>query len=280
MSTASGLSSENLATNLLAAKGGGLQSFFTPQCIAVIGASDKAGSIGRTLVWNLISSPFGGTVFPVNPTRPRVLGIKSHPRIGDVPDPVDLAIVATPAPTVPDLIAECVEAGVRAAIIISAGFREIGAEGAELERRIMRNARRGRLRVLGTNSLGVVSPMSGLNAAAASATARPGRIAFLSQSGALGASVLDWGLRANVGFSAFVSVGSQLDVGWGDLIDYFGNDMYTQSIIIYMESIGDARSFVSAARGGTDQADHCHQARPHEGGAAGGDGTHRVADRK
>src|SRR5215831_6742822 len=114
MSTASGLPSKNLATNLLAAKGGGLQSFFTPRCIAVIGASEKAGSIGRTLVWNLISSPFGGTVFPVNPRRPRVLGIKSHPRIGDVPDPVDLAIVATPAPTVPDLIAECVEAGVRA----------------------------------------------------------------------------------------------------------------------------------------------------------------------
>jgi acetyltransferase len=248
MCTATGLSSENLATNLLAPKGGGLQSFFTPQSVAVIGASDKPGSVGRTLVWNLISSPFGGTVFPVNPRRPRVLGIKSHPRIGDVPDPVDLAIVATPAPTVPDVIAECVEAGVRAAIITSAGFREIGTQGAELERQIMRNARRGRLRVLGTNSLGVVSPTSGLNATAANTTARPGRIAFLSQSGALGASVLDWGLRANVGFSAFVSVGSQLDIGWGDLIDYFGNDGHTQSILIYMESIGDARSFVSAAR--------------------------------
>ena len=116
---------------------GGLQAFFTPQSIAVIGATDKAGSIGRTLVWNLISSPFGGTVFPVNPKRPSVLGIKAHPRIGDVPDPIDLAIVATPAPTVPDLIGECVEAGVRAAIVISAGFKEIGAEGAMLERRIM-----------------------------------------------------------------------------------------------------------------------------------------------
>ena len=197
---------------------------------------------------NLISSPFGGTVFPVNPKRPRVLGIKAHPRIGDVPDPVDLAIVATPAPTVPDLIAECVEAGVQAAIVVSAGFKEIGAVGADLERQIMAHARRGRLRVIGTNSLGVVSPMSGLNATAANTMARPGRIAFLSQSGALGASVLDWGLRANVGFSAFVSVGSQLDVGWGDLIDYFGNDTHTQSIIIYMESIGDARYFLSAAR--------------------------------
>ena len=160
MSTASGLSSEkNVATDLLGAKEGGLQAFFTPQSIAVIGASDKAGSIGRTLVWNLISSPFGGTVFPVNPKRPRVLGIKAHPRIGDVPDPIDLAIVATPAPTVPDLIAECVEAGVQAAIVVSAGFKEIGAIGADLERQIMGHARRGRVRVIGTNSLGVMSPI-------------------------------------------------------------------------------------------------------------------------
>ena len=199
-------------------------------------------------MWNLISSPFGGTVFPVNPKRRRVLGIKAHPRIGDVPDPIDLAIVATPAPTVPDLIGECVEAGVQAAIVISAGFKEIGAIGAELERRIMEQARRGRLRVIGTDSLGVMSPMTGLNATVANTMARPGRIAFLSQSGALGTAVLDWSLRANVGFSAFVSVGSMLDVGWGDLIDYFGNDMHTQSIIIYMESIGDARYFLSAAR--------------------------------
>ncbi len=198
-------------------------------------------------MWNLITSPFGGTVFPVNPKRPSVLGIKAHRRIGDVPDPIDLAIVATPAPTVPDVIAECVAAGVQAAIIVSAGFKEIGAIGAD-RAQIMGHARRGRLRVIGTNSLGVMSPFTGLNATVANAMARPGRIAFLSQSGALGAAVLDWSLRASVGFSAFVSVGSQLDVGWGDLIDYFGSDMHTQSIIIYMESVGDARSFLSAAR--------------------------------
>src|SRR5208337_2365135 len=198
MSTASGLSTEELASNLFGTKGGGgLEAFFAPQNIAVIGASDKAGSIGRTLVWNLISSPFGGTVFPVNPKRPSVLGIKAHPRIGDVPDPIDLAIVATPGPTVPDLIAECVEAGVQAAIVVSAGFKEIGAGGAALERQIMGHARRGRVRVIGTNSLGVMSPFTGLNATVSNAMARPGRIAFLSQSGALGAAVLDWSLRAN-----------------------------------------------------------------------------------
>ena len=248
MSTTSDLAREMLPSNPFVKKIEGLGPFFKPQNIAVIGATDKAGSVGRTIVRNLIDSPFGGTVFPVNPNRPRVLGIKAHPRIGDVPDPIDLAIVATPATMVPDLIGECVEAGVQAAIVTSAGFKESGVEGAQLERRIMDEAWRGLMRVLGPNSLGVMSPMTGLNATVANAMARPGKIAFLSQSGALGAAVLDWSLRANVGFSAFVSVGSMLDVGWGDLIDYFGNDPQTKSIIIYMESIGDARYFLSAAR--------------------------------
>ena len=131
----------SLASNLLRTKeNSGLQAFFTPQTIAVIGATEKPGSVGRTIVRNLLGSPFGGTVFPVNPNRSSVLGIKAHPRIGDVPDAIDLAIVATPAPTVPDLIGECVAAGVRAAIIASGGFKETGAEGAELERRIMEQA--------------------------------------------------------------------------------------------------------------------------------------------
>ncbi len=192
---ASGISTDSFASNLLSTKvGGDLRAFFTPQNIAVIGATEKAGSVGRTIFWNLIRSPFGGTVFPVNPKRPRVLGIKAHPRIGAVPDPIDLAIVTTPAATVPDLIGECVEAGVRAAIIASGGFKEIGAEGAELERRIWEQARRGRIRILGPNSLGVMSPMTGLNASVTNVTTvRPGKIAFLSQSGALGAAVLDRG---------------------------------------------------------------------------------------
>jgi acetyltransferase len=221
---------------------------FTPRNIAVIGASERAGSIGRTIVGNLMQSPFGGTVFPVNLKRPDVLGIKAHPRIGDVPDAIDLAIVATPAPGVPGLIEECVAAGVRAVIIISAGFREIGAEGAVLERRIVEQAQHGRIRIIGPNSLGVMCPTTGLNATVAGAMARPGKIAFLSQSGALGTAVLDWSLRAHVGFSAFVSVGEMFDVGWGDLIDFLGNDPHTQSILLYMESIGDAQSFLSAAR--------------------------------
>ncbi len=225
-----------------------LGAIFAPGSVAVIGATEKAGSVGRTILQNLITSPFGGTVYPVNPKRASVLGIKAYPSIAAVPDRVDLAVLVTPAPAVPDLMAECVEAGVRGAIIISAGFKETGAEGTELERRVLEQARRGRMRVLGPNCLGVMNPVTGLNATFAGAMARPGNIGFLSQSGALCTAVLDWSFRANVGFSAFVSVGSMLDVGWGDLIDHLGDDPRTTSIIIYMESIGDARSFLSAAR--------------------------------
>ncbi|MBV8268153.1 MAG: bifunctional acetate--CoA ligase family protein/GNAT family N-acetyltransferase [Planctomycetaceae bacterium] len=240
--------SASLSHDVMRAEGRPLGAFFAPENIAVIGANERVGSVGRTLLWNLVRNPFGGTVFPVNPGRSQVLGIKAYPSIMAVPDRVDLAVIATPAPTVPDIIAECVNAGVQAAIIVSAGFKEIGAEGIELERRIKEQAQRGDLRIIGPNCLGVMNPLSGLNATFAGAMAQPGKIAFLSQSGALGAAVLDWSLRANVGFSAFVSIGSMLDVGWGDLIDYLGADSRTTSIILYIESIGDARGFLSAAR--------------------------------
>jgi acetyltransferase len=225
-----------------------LDVIFAPKKVAVIGATEKAGSVGRTIVWNLISSPFGGTVFPVNPKRPSILGIKAYPKIADVPEKIDLAVIVTAAPAVPDIISECVEAGVKGAIIISAGFKEIGAEGVELERRILEQARRGKMRIIGPNCLGVMSPLTGLNATFATTMARPGNVGFISQSGALCTAVLDWSLRENVGFSSFVSIGSMLDIGWGDLIDYLGDDPRTKSIVIYMETIGDARAFLSAAR--------------------------------
>ena len=227
---------------------GPLGAIFAPRAVAVIGASEKAGSVGRSILWNLIGSPFGGTVYPVNPKRPNVLGIRSYPSIAAVPEPVDLAVVVTPAPTVPQVIGECADAGVKGAIIISAGFKEVGPEGAELERRVMEQARRGRMRLIGPNCLGVMNPVLGLNATFAAGMARRGTVGFLSQSGALCTAILDWSLRVNVGFSAFVSIGSMLDVGWGDLIDYLADDPETKCIVIYMESIGDARAFLSAAR--------------------------------
>jgi acetyltransferase len=229
-------------------RGGSLDAFFAPKSVAVIGATEKPGSVGRTVLWNLISHPFGGTVYPVNPRRPGILGIKAYPAIKAVTEPVDLAVIVTPAPAVPGVVGECIDAGVKCAIVISAGFREAGAAGLDLERQIRQHLQRGPMRLIGPNCLGVMSPGSGLNATFAQAMARPGKVAFLSQSGALCTAILDWSLRENVGFSAFLSIGSMLDVGWGDLIDYLGGDPHTQSIILYMESVGDARSFLSAAR--------------------------------
>jgi acetyltransferase len=224
-----------------------LDPLFLPQSVAVIGASERMGSVGRSVLWNLLSSPFGGTVFPVNSKRPNVLGIKAYPSLKELPDQVDLIVVCTPADTVPDIIAEAVEMRIPAGIVISAGFKETGEHGQELERQIARTIR-GRMRLIGPNCLGVMNPVRGLNATFAHSVARPGNVAFISQSGALCTAVLDWSLRENVGFSAFVSIGSMLDVDWGDLVDYFGSDSRTHSIVIYMESIGDARSFLSAAR--------------------------------
>jgi len=225
-----------------------LSSIFLPETVAVIGATDKPGSVGRTLLWNLISNPFGGTIFPVNPKHHSVMGIAAYPNIAAIPEPVDLAVIATPAPTIPQIIQECVASGVKSAIVVSAGFKEIGAAGIELERQILEKARAGGLRIIGPNCLGIMNPHTGLNATFASTIARPGKVGFISQSGALCTSILDWSLKENVGFSAFISIGSMLDVGWGDLIYYLGDDPHTQSIVIYMESIGDARSFLSAAR--------------------------------
>ncbi len=236
------------AHNILRRRQNPLDVFFAPQTVALIGASETPESVGRTILWNLISNPFGGTVFPVNPKRASVLGIKAYPTVSAVPEKVDLAIVATPAPTVPGIIGECADAGVKGVIIISAGFKECGEAGAEMERQILARARRAPMRIIGPNCLGLMNPFTGLNATFAGAMALPGSVAFVSQSGALCTAILDWSLRELVGFSVFISIGSMLDVGWGDLIDYLGDDPHTRSIVLYMESIEDARSFVSAAR--------------------------------
>ncbi len=224
-----------------------LRAIFAPNSVAVIGATEKEGRVGRTVLWNLISNPFGGTVYPINKRHNQVLGIKAYPNVARVPEPIDLAVIVTPAATVPGVVSECVAAGVKGAIIISAGFKEAGEAGVELERQIAETAR-GKLRLIGPNCLGVMRPVTHLNATFASAMARPGTVGFISQSGALLTAVLDWSFRENVGFSACVSVGSMLDVDWGDLINFLGDDPHTHSIMIYMESIGDARSFISAAR--------------------------------
>jgi acetyltransferase len=226
----------------------GLDALFLPDSVAVIGATERPGAVGRTVLENLRHPSFQGKVYAVNSRHSEICGLKAYPNIGGIPEQVDLAVVATPAPTVPHIISECVDAGVKAAVVISAGFRERGPQGVELERQIQEQLRRGAMRLIGPNCLGIMNPTVGLNATFAKDAPRPGNVAFLSQSGALLTAILDWGQQEQVGFSAIVSTGSMLDVGWGDLIYHFGDDPHTHSILLYMESVGDARSFLSAAR--------------------------------
>ena len=282
---------QDKAHDVLRTEGQPLDAIFTPRSVAVVGASERPGSIGRAVLWSLLSSPFGGTVYPVSDKRPSVLGIKAYRDVEQIPEIVDLAVIVTPADSVPAVIGQCVAADVRGAIVISAGFKEHGEHGKELERQILEQLRDSRLRLIGPNCLGVMNPVSGLNATFAPNMARPGSVAFVSQSGALCTAILDWAQKEVVGFSAFVSVGSMLDVGWGDLIDYLGNDPRTQSIVMYMESVGDARSFLSAARevslskpiivikaGRTAAA--AHAAASHTGALAGSDEVLEAAFRR
>ena len=182
-----------------------LEVFFRPRSVAVIGATDRQGHVGRSVLWNLISSPFGGTVYPVNPKKNSVLGIKAYPGVRSLPEVAELAVIVTPAETVPGVIEECALAGVKGAVIISAGFREAGSRGLELEREILAAARPVNMRIVGPNCLGVMCPVSGLNATFAHTVARPGSVAFVSQSGAMCTAILDWSLREQIGFSAFIS---------------------------------------------------------------------------
>ncbi len=221
---------------------------FAPRSVAVVGATVREGSVGRNIVENLRAASHTAKLYAVNPKYRDVLGLECYNDVGSVPEKVDLAVIVTPAPTVPSLIRDCVKSEVGAAVVISAGFRERGAEGVLLEEQIQRELRGSKTRLIGPNCLGIMRPAAGINATFAQAMALPGSVAFLSQSGALETAILDWSLREGVGFSAMVSTGSMLDVGWGDLIDYFGEDEHTRSILLYLESVGDARSFISAAR--------------------------------
>ncbi len=225
-----------------------LDRLFNPRSIAVIGASNRKGSIGYILLRNIISSEYQGVVFPVNPNADAVQAIQAYPTIKDVPSKVDMAVVAVPAKSVLETVRQCGQAGVGGMIIISAGFKEVGPEGAALERKVAELAKEYGIRILGPNCLGYARPPLNINATFAAVVPGAGRVAFISQSGALGTSILDWATANNVGFSAFVSVGSMMDVDFGDLIDYFGSDPNTSSIILYIESITDARTFMSAAR--------------------------------
>ncbi len=225
-----------------------LNSIFNPKRIAVIGASDRKDSIGAKIFSNLSVAGYKGSVFPVNPFRQKIQGITAYPSISKIPCKIDLAVIATPAHTVPQVTEECGKAGVAGAIIISAGLQEICEEGSSLEKQLQELHKRYSMRIIGPNSLGVIRPKINLYATFADKQASLGKIAFISQSAALCASALDWASEAQVGFSAVVSTGSILDVDLADLIDYFGIDAQTRSILLYVESIKNGRKFMSAAR--------------------------------
>ncbi|MBL6944163.1 MAG: bifunctional acetate--CoA ligase family protein/GNAT family N-acetyltransferase [Bacteroidales bacterium] len=226
-----------------------LDSIFRPNRIALIGVSNDPNSVGGITLKNLVSGGFNGVVYPVNPKREAVMGIPCYPSVASLPKTPDLAVIMTPAEQVPDIIEECGKAGINGVIIMSAGFKESGEKGKLLEQRIKEQIGTfPDMRVIGPNCLGIIVPRAKLNVSFANGMPRKGKVAFISQSGALCTSVLDWANESKIGFSYFISIGNSVDVTFGDLIDYLGQDTNTKSIILYVESLTDARSFMSAAR--------------------------------
>lgn len=225
-----------------------LDQFFRPQSIALIGATEKADKIGQAVLQNLLTAGYKGDIFPVNPKYDSLKGLKCYASVGKLPQATDLAIIVTPAASIPALIKDCGKKGITALLVLSAGFKEAGEAGDLLFRDLKAQAQANGVRLIGPNCLGLITPALGLNATFAPAMPGPGRVAFISQSGAMGSAILDWAAEKNVGFSHFVSVGNMADISFHHLIDYFGSDSKTACILIYMESLANARKFMSAAR--------------------------------
>ena len=230
-------------------KTGDIRKMFNPRTIAVTGGSEEAGTVGKALLENMIGASQNRLICPIDPHRESLMGIKAYPHLAAIPGDVDLAVIASPAPAVPSFLEECGKMGVEAAVIISAGFREIGAEGLKLEQEIRQIRSKYGMRIIGPHCTGIIRPGTGLNASIVRGHPGDGNIAFISQSGAFGGAILDWAIKSHIGFSAFVSLGSMIDVDFGDLIDFLGDDYHTRSIMVYMEGVGDARRFMTSARG-------------------------------
>ena len=266
---------------------GNLNNVFNPRSIALIGASDREGSVGRVALTNLIQAK-DRKIFPVNPNKKSVLGLECFKDIASIGDPVDCAVIATPAREVPGLVEACGKAGIGGAVIFSAGFKEIGEEGRLLEQQVTTLRKQYGMRILGPNCLGFVRPNAGLNATFMRTSPPSGHIAFISQSGALGSAILDWAVDEHVGFSMFASIGAMMDLDFGDLIDFLGEDDDTRSILIYMEGVGNAKKFMSAARAFSMRkpiiiikpgrfTESAKAARSHTGAMAGDDAIYEAA---
>lgn len=225
-----------------------LDKLFQPRSIALVGASDREHTVGYALMRNLIKPNYQGFIYPVNVKHKTIAGRTAYKRVDVIPGEVDLAIIATPAITVPEVMEDCGKKGIEAVVIISAGFKEIGAEGKKLLQRIQQIRNRFGIRIIGPNCFGFINTDIGLNATFGTQDPLPGNIAFISQSGALGATILDWSEQQQFGFNHFVSVGSMIDIGFHDLIDYFGTRDNIRCILIYMETLENPKAFMSAAR--------------------------------
>ncbi len=226
-----------------------LDKLFHPRSVAVIGASNAEASIGSELLKNLLRGPFQGPVYPVNPHRQWVLGVRAYPTVRDIPDPVDLAILSVPKNKVLDAIDDCGAKGVGAAVIITAGFKEVGGEGVELERKLLEKLRQYKIRAIGPNCMGmlVTDPAVRLNASFAATPALPGNVAFCSQSGALGEAILALAKSLGLGLSAFVSLGNRVDVSVNDLLEHWSEDAKTDVVLMYLESFGNMQRFPGIA---------------------------------
>jgi len=268
-----------------------LERALRPRSLAMIGATDRPGSVGAAVTTNLLEAGFHGPIYLINPARRTVFGRPALPDVSSCPEQVDLAVLCTPAPTIPGLIEACAESGVGGAAILSAGFREAGPEGALLESRVRRAlSRRPDMRAIGPNCLGLIVPSIGLNASFARGGAPAGRIAVLSQSGALCSALLAWAGEQRIGFSHFVSVGNMADAGFADFVEYLAADEGTTSIVLYVESITEGRRFVEAARRCTARkpiivlkagryAQSARAAHSHTGAMAGEDAVYDAAFR-
>ncbi len=225
---------------------GKLDTLFAPRSVAVIGASNRPGSVGRAIFTNILLNEYTGTVYPVNPKDRSISGVRSYSSVQDLPESVDVAVVVVPAAIVPEVTEECGKKGVKSLIIISAGFKEVGPDGAVLESQVTALARKYSMRMIGPNCLGTINtdPQVRLNASFASQMPLQGSIAFASQSGAVGEAVIDYAASEGIGFSKFISVGNKADVNENDVLDYLRSDQQTRVILLYIEDIVDGRRFV------------------------------------
>lgn len=225
-----------------------LEGFFSPGSVAIVGAAREAGKVGRFVLDNVLAGGYAGRVYPVNPKADEIAGIKCYPDIPSLPETPDLAIVVVPAKATPRVVEQCGEKGTRSVVVISAGFKETGPEGAALEREIVGIAKRYDIRLLGPNCLGFIAPSSKLNASFAATMPEQGSISFMSQSGALGTAILDWAAGEGVGLANFVSLGNKADVSEIDLMRTWREDPGTKVVVAYLESVANGAEFVTAAR--------------------------------